>query len=441
MVCRFLLVSLVIDVILGEVTVSERRRKLKEMTQGNHLGDAYATTLTRMKAQKGSKPRLGMEALMWVSHSERPLHTSELCQALGVNIGSSDLDHENIPEIRTILRCSLGLITVDASSSTVRLVHLTLQEYLFGNPSLFQNPHSKTAEVCLTYLNFRSARALSPTLSSTPLGFPLLRYASCYWGNHLRKDKTENAIQLALGLLVGFEDHISSRFLLQHYNNKRDWWEPWFDSGLDPSGFTGLHGGAFLGIAEIVTALLAMKEWDINAADSIGRTALAWAAARGHGGIVAVLLQLKAVDPNTVDARNGQAPLWLAARAGHEGSAKLLLEREDTNPNTADIKYGQTPLWLAVGGGCEGVVKLLLARENINPNTADTEYGQTPLWWAAERGAEGVVGMLLERVDINPNTADTEYGRTPLRLAVDGGHEGVVKLLLERQDIDRHYRY
>jgi len=41
MVFRFLLVSLVTDAILGEVTISERKRKLDEMTKGNHLGDVY----------------------------------------------------------------------------------------------------------------------------------------------------------------------------------------------------------------------------------------------------------------------------------------------------------------------------------------------------------------------------------------------------------------
>ena len=141
MVYRFLLVSLNIDAILGEVTISARRQKLKEMTQGNHLGDAYATTLDRMKAQKDGRSTLGMGALMWVSNSERPLHTSELCHALGVKIGSTDLDHENVPEIQTILRCSLGLVTVEASSSTVRLVHYTLREYLSNNPSFFLGPH------------------------------------------------------------------------------------------------------------------------------------------------------------------------------------------------------------------------------------------------------------------------------------------------------------
>ena len=102
------------------------KTKLNKMTKGNHLEDAYDTTLALMKAQEGSRSRLGMEALMWVSHSERLLHTSELCHALGVRIGSPDLSIESILIIRTLLACSWGLITVEATSSTVRLVHFEL---------------------------------------------------------------------------------------------------------------------------------------------------------------------------------------------------------------------------------------------------------------------------------------------------------------------------
>ena len=245
MVFRFLLVSLAIGAILGEVTISERKRKLSEMTKGGHLGDVYGTTLERIKAQKGSKSRLGMDALMWVSNSERPLEASELCHALGVKIGSTDLDLENIPTIRTLLGCSLGLITVEASSSVVRLVHFTLQEYLSNNPSLFQSPHLMIAEVCLTYLNFQCVRKLSPTLRFDPPAVPLVEYASFYWGKHIKREKTECVSPLALKLLIGFEQHISSQLLLLHYGEDRNWEEPSFDGGRGPKGFTGLHRAAF----------------------------------------------------------------------------------------------------------------------------------------------------------------------------------------------------
>ena len=107
-----------------------------------------------------------MEALMRVSHSEQPLHTSELCHALAVKIGSPDLSVESIPTIRMLLACSLGLLMVETSSSTVRLVHFSLQEYLSDNLGLFQSPHSMIAEVCLICLNFQCVMELSPTLYS-----------------------------------------------------------------------------------------------------------------------------------------------------------------------------------------------------------------------------------------------------------------------------------
>ena len=94
-VARFLLVSLNIDAILEEVTIYKRRKKLEEMTKGKGLGDAYTATLTRIKSQKGSRSRLGMEALMWISHSERPLKALELCQALGVERGEADQNSWN----------------------------------------------------------------------------------------------------------------------------------------------------------------------------------------------------------------------------------------------------------------------------------------------------------------------------------------------------------
>ena len=108
LVTRFLLVSLNIDAILGEVTIYKRRKMLEEMTKGKGLGDAYTATLTRIKSQNESKSRLGMEALMWISHSERPLTATELCQALGVERRDGDQNAGNVPTIETVLSVPNG---------------------------------------------------------------------------------------------------------------------------------------------------------------------------------------------------------------------------------------------------------------------------------------------------------------------------------------------
>jgi len=132
-------------------------------------------------------------------------------------------------------------------------------------------------------------------------------------------------IPLALKLLIGFEHHISSHLALLHYHDNGPWRE-WRYEQDGPNGLTELHGAAFLGNAEIVTALLVMKEWDINAADTSGRTALAWAAVGGHKRVVRILLQRKDINPNTPDTRYDRAPLLWAAERGHGAVVKLLLE-------------------------------------------------------------------------------------------------------------------
>ena len=390
--CRFLLVSLNIDAILGEVTIRRRRKKLEEMARGNGLSDAYTATLTRLKAQKGYKSVLGLKVLMWVLYSERPLRAEELCHALGVDTESADLDPNNVPALRTLLASCLGLAAVEASSSTVRMAHFTLQEHLLGSPTLFHGPHSTIAEVCLKYLTFRSVRDLSPTLNSAPSTMPLLEYASLYWANHTRRGMAENVKMLALRLLDRLGEHISAQLLLLHYS-KDSGSGPFFSGAVGPSGFTGLHGVAFLGIAEMVASVLEMKEWDVNATDCTGSTPLAW-----------------------------------AARGGYEGVVKMLLELEGINPDKADTKFERTPLSWAAENGHEKVVKLLLERDDVNTDRVDNEYGRTPLSWASLRRNEGVVEMLLERNDGRFATPDKRNQASP-SLALSERHSDAVRIL------------
>ena len=357
------------------MTIGERRAKLEEMARGNGLGEAYTATLTRLKAQKGNRAALGLRALMWVSNSERPIRAEELCHALGVKMGSADLDPEDVPSIRTLLASCLGLLTVEECSSTVQLVHFTLREYLTSDPTMLHSSHSTIAEVCLTYLNFESVRDLAPTLDSAPATMPLLEYASLYWGDHAKRGMTENIKRLALRLLDRFDEHISAKLLLLH---DFGWLLNSSSKVGGATGFTGLHGVAFLGIAEIVVPVLEMKEWDINAADCTGSTALIW-----------------------------------AARIGQEEAMKVLLEVEGINPDQANTRYDQTILSCAVENGHEGIVKILLERADVNSDRASTRMEWTALSRAAEMGHEGIVKILLERKGVNPNQENThtaEFG-------------------------------
>ena len=116
------------------------------MNNGLDLGGAYAAMVGRIKAEGGEKARLGMVVLMWISHSRRPLQVDELCHAIAIQIGSNDLDNDDIPAISTLLDCCQGLVTVDKGGSAVRLIHFTLQEHLCKHSNLFDAAHSTIAE-------------------------------------------------------------------------------------------------------------------------------------------------------------------------------------------------------------------------------------------------------------------------------------------------------
>jgi len=197
--CRFLLASLHIEAILRETTIARRRKRLQSMKDGVGLGDAYGVTLERIKAQGEEKAKLAIATLTWVCHSERPLKVDELCYALAVEIGVTDLDPENVPLIGTLLDCCQGLITVDKEASIVRLIHHTVQEYLCTHPDLFSQPHSILAETCLTYLDSQQIKNLSPHSHPDHQSIPFLEYSSRYWGTHAKRKLSDRARILALG--------------------------------------------------------------------------------------------------------------------------------------------------------------------------------------------------------------------------------------------------
>jgi len=429
------------DAVPDDTTIHQRRQTLHKMTSGFGLDDAYGTTLDRIREQRGNRVKLGMEALMWIACSGRPLKVEELCHALAVEVGATDLIAHNVPSVRTLLSCTLGLVTIDEQASIARLVHFTLQEYLVAYPSLFITPHSMIAEICLTYLNFQSICELSTKPDTILLATPFLNYASCYWGFHARKDVTEGVKRLALLLLRRDANHISADILLRQDSvgflpplERR--------SGIRPdcTGYTGLHCIAYMGIPEIAIAMVDMKVWDLNARDYRGRTPIMWVAKYGNSAHVELLLEQGDVDP-TLSDKEGMTPLTQAVMCGNQDVVKLLLERSDVNADWSD-EHHRTPLSYAADAGQERVIMMLLGRCEVDPGASD-RFGRTPLSYAAESGHEGVMKLLLERGDINPDSLGVHRLPSPSDVA-GSRNRGLVEPLLESGDrnttwVDLHY--
>jgi len=355
------------DAVLAEATIHQRRQALHRITKGIGLQDAYDTTLNRISQQGGSKSRLGMDALMWISHCERPLGSLELCHALGVELGTEDFSIQNAPSIRTVLGYTLGLAIIDNEASTLRLLHFTLQEYLGQHSTLFVTAHSMMAEICLTHLNSRSIRALRPNLDIVRRPFfgppkwpglddalrqtPFLEYATCFWGAHVARGVTEPVKSLALRVLDGYQSHVAAAVL---------WGKKIDGECLDGivQGITGLHCIAFLGIVEIASTMLEKKGRQVNRQDSRSRTPLMWAVEYKNMGMVELFLEQEDIGPDTV-TNDGRTVFSFAAEQGNEDAVKLLLGRRDVNLDSRNSS-GRTPISFAAGRGHGGVVKLLL---------------------------------------------------------------------------------
>jgi len=403
------------------------------MTDGLGLEHAYGATIERIEAQDEGKRGLGAAALMWVGHAERPLRADELCHALAIKLGCKDFNADNAPSISTLVGCCQGLITVDKETSTVRLIHPTVKEYLSTRTDIFSNPHSAMAEICLIYLNSEQVKALSADPSAVIHDKPFLEYCSVYWGTHAKRQLTYQGEKLALKLLREYNGHISAKFLLKQvkYPDRRGSDRNFGgDLGTDISfPFSGLHCASFFGIGEIVRTLMGH---DINERDARGSTPLVWAARNGHEEVVEMLLRRQGVCPNETDYC-GLTPLLYAVWCGHERVVEILLKRKIVKPDMPDGR-GETPLSYAAQGGLEGIVKILLERPEVNPDKQDFS-GKPPLSFAAMRGHARVVKILLGRREVNPEKPAND-GQTPLSYACCSGHEEVVKILLEREAVN-----
>lgn len=147
------------QVILEAMTRSEIRKSLRNLSAS--LGEAFEDTIQRIDAEASSRRQVAMRCLMWVSRARRPLSVNELRQALATEVGATQFDEDNLLQSKYIIDCCFGLIVTEDDSSTVRLVHYTLQDYL---QSRYQHrlidDEIEMTRICLTYLCFDGVNVL-----------------------------------------------------------------------------------------------------------------------------------------------------------------------------------------------------------------------------------------------------------------------------------------
>ena len=156
------------QVVLEAMTKSEVRKALRSLSES--LNQAFENTVRRIEDEPRNRREVALRSLMWVLRARRPLRVSELRHALAIQVGESQLDNDNLLQPRFIIECCAGLIVIDDKSSTVRLVHYTLQDYL---QSIYQDrlaqDEIEIAKVCLTYICFDEANVFNVRYICPPM--------------------------------------------------------------------------------------------------------------------------------------------------------------------------------------------------------------------------------------------------------------------------------
>jgi ankyrin repeat protein len=421
---RFLLPALQIKEILDQVTKSDVRRALRNLSAD--IGEAFQSTIDRIKGQSGSRRNLAFRTLMFISYAKRNLTIDELRHALAVRMEDEELDRDNLLSLKTILDSCNGLVEV-AESSKLRFVHFTLEEYLRSDHGLFENGDLEITKVCLRYMTLGSLKNL-PWVNRNDFdkalaNFPFLDYASFEFGYHARDIAVDPLRDLALSFF-------SSRPHLLTVARVRDSRSPDLRKWKEKMTTWAFSGGAAIslassfGMTQFVKLLLDQTEERVWARNVYGSTALHEACIKGYEDIAKLLI---ANGADLLDSNSGRnTPLYLAVAYDRVSMAKTLLSYGHEQVNII-CRGGWTALIIAADLANEEMVILLL--QAGADHSIRNDRGMTALHLAARKNHIGVAKLLiLAGASIDIKGVD---GLTPLALATTGGHLEVATLLLD----------
>ena len=444
------------------------------MSMPRGLGHAYGQTIDRVKLQDEEVAGLAMLAVQWIFLAYEPMRFDQLSHALAVKSTESDtdIDQDNFVDCEQLLQSCLGLLHIENDTDTVRLVHMSLQEYLTDNQlTLFPSGHADMARTCIQYLNFKPQSYIKyASIISTE--YILLEYAIENWGRHARAqlEKLDPVfLRLALRIYTDQDTLFQIYITPMNFYASRNFLTEWVykKHQPDPDPYYSFYITVSSQAPEYIKDTYARIQWvryrntgnpgGLKIQSYIGNmrppirpahTKGAHAAA-AHFGLWELLESIlpnsktKADDDYLLsfvkDANircliTGRTPLSYAIYSGYVDIVERLVERDDVDVNIVD-ETGNTPLTTAAWAGNDEIVRLLLGRNDIDKNSRN-RAGDTSLMIAVLAKNQTISRLLLENgVDAN---LKGYHGNTALLLAISAeyGSIDMVKLLLERNNVN-----
>ena len=358
----------------------------------------------------------------------RPLRVEELAEIFAIEFDPNKVTNlvegwrpENAEEAVLSACSSLIAIIYFRGSKYVQFSHFSVKEYMTSDRLLTSNighlcdyyiplepAHTLLARACVAVLLQLDEKLDRERLAT----FPLAKYASKYWLDHVKFENVQSQIQDALQHLFNpkrphlractwlydMEPKYRYTGLLEHSTRHSS------DHSPPPLPSTHLYYAVFCGFSELAKWLITTHKEVVNAKCYGNRTPLHVASHEGHIDAVRVLLEHGAHVDSQEYAR--WMPLHFASDTGNYKIVQLLLEHRATlNARSAS---GITPLYLASRKGHLEIVRLML-NHGVD---IDMGPGLTPLQEATLAGHTHVAKLLLEYKSKQRGRAPTHDWRT-----------------------------
>jgi len=349
------------------------------------LTAAYEEIYQQILWQRGSGPRLALNAFRWIQCSYEPLAAKTLLDAITVEVSDSgEFSHDVAVQANDLLKACHNLVIWDGSLHVFRLAHPSVGDYLESKLNIVDS-HTELAKVCLSLVCTSSAWGDCDEETTEPTQYKnrhLLSYAATFWPWHLFHARYENCQTLTV-----LWDTFASGPIYQHWleycrramkgrhaYSSDCFWRRWqalqegaqdlltcvcvfglaselrkvFKSQLEPTCIDKLLLlSCKFGDLEVVRLLIDRRA-NVWADDSKGKTALHIASQQGHEYIVRLLLD-RGADVSAID-REGKTALHIASQQGYEDIVRLLL---DWGADVSAIdREGKTVLHIASRQGC-----------------------------------------------------------------------------------------
>lgn len=360
------------------------------------LDETYERMLLAIDQTYAAEARRILQLLCF---SSRPMTVPELIDGLAVVSGQSGgLDQRRrLQSPNDLLHICPGLLRIDGalnyisslaethrqsddiSSSTVRLAHFSVGEYLKSDRIKHQSVakfsmdpatcHADIAQICTLYLCDQSL--VNGRLSREKLkDFPLAHYAATFWFHHHEAaKKSAHEVDHALMQMFAHRDTLCTWVTL-HDPHRPD--TSLADLNRPVSDIaSAIYFASFLGLEGVLLELLERlsrhrprsgPEDDINASGGSLGSPLIAASSQGYEKVTRILLERGA--RTDVTNRSGKTAVHMAAQNSHPAVLKALLEYQA--PVNARDNHNFSAIMLAAESGNASCFTILLEISHID---------------------------------------------------------------------------